>query len=179
MEISTFLRPQTLDEAYTLLTEKKAFLIGGGAWSRMISRKVDTAIDLSSLDLRFIRKNGSSLEIGAMATARDIEVSTDLEKAFGPLFSRTLAHIVGIQMRNIVTAGGTVAGRFGFSDLNTTLLALNAKLVLHGEGETDIESFLTNRKNGPVLIEKILLETEGSSGAYQSVRNTQSDFPIL
>lgn len=179
MEISTLVRPQSLDEAYALLTEKKAFPIGGGAWSRMISRKVETAVDLSALDLRYIRKTGGQIEIGAMATVRDIEVSPELQQAFGPLFNRTVRHIVGVQMRNIITAGGTVAGRYGFSDLNTTLLALDAKIFLYREGEVDFASFLTNRKNGPFLIEKIILDTEGSKGAYQSVRNTNSDFPIL
>lgn len=58
MEVSSYVRPRSLDEAYTLLTQKNAFVIGGGAWSRMSLRRVETAIDLSLLNLRFIKKNG-------------------------------------------------------------------------------------------------------------------------
>jgi CO/xanthine dehydrogenase FAD-binding subunit len=179
MEISTFVRPRSLDEAYALLTEKKAYPLGGGAWSRMLARRVETVVDLSVLDLRYIRKTGTQIEMGAMTTARDIEVSETLREAFGPLCANTVGHIVGVQLRNIISVGGTVAGRYGFSDLNTTLLAMDAKILLYREGETDFETFLRDRRNGPFLIEKIILETRNSRGAYQSVRNTNTDFPIL
>lgn len=179
MEISNYARPQSLDEAWTLLTEQKGFPIGGGAWSRLNSRNIDLAVDLSALDLRFIRKQGSQIEIGAMTTARDIELSEELEANFGGLFQKAVKHIVGVQMRNIVTVGGTVAGRYGFSDLNTTLLALNAKVVLYNQGTVDFESFLSNRSSDPILIEKIVIDTDQISGSYQSVRNTVNDFAIL
>lgn len=179
MEISTYVRPHSLEEAYSLLADKKAFLIGGGAWSRMNSRKVDLAVDLSSLDLRFIKRNGTTIEIGAMATARDLETSSELKEAFGGLFQKTVAHIVGVQMRNIITVGGTVGGKFGFSDLNTVLLALAARVVLYKQGEVDFETYLTQRSEGPALIEKVILDTENVSGAYEAVRISRTDFSIL
>ncbi|MGC9313774.1 MAG: FAD binding domain-containing protein [Sediminispirochaetaceae bacterium] len=179
MEISTFVRAASLDEAYTLIHEQKGFPIGGGAWSRLNARRVDLAVDLSALGLRFIRKNGNTIEIGAMTTARDIETSRELQAAFGRLFSDTVAHIVGVQMKNIVTVGGTVAGRYGFSDLNTTLLAAGAQVVLFKEGTVDFADFLSSRSNGPILIEKILIPADGRSGAFTTVRTTVNDFPIL
>lgn len=179
MEISTFVRAASLDEAYTLIHEQRGFPIGGGAWSRLNARRVDLAVDLSALGLRFIRKNGYTIEIGAMTTARDIETSGELQAAFGRLFSDTVAHIVGVQMKNIVTVGGTVAGRYGFSDLNTTLLAAGAQVVLYNEGTVDFAEFLSSRSNGPFLIEKILIPAAGLSGAFTTVRTTVNDFPIL
>ena len=179
MEISTYVRPQSLEEAYSLLADKKAFLIGGGAWSRMNSRKVELAVDLSSLDLRFIQKNGNNIEIGAMTTARDLETSSELNKAFNGLFQKAVAHIVGVQMRNLITVGGTVGGKFGFSDLNTVLLALDAKVVLYKQGEIDFESYLAGRTEGPALIEKIVINTENVHGSYEGVRISRTDFSIL
>ena len=93
MDIATFVRPRSIEEAYTYLTEKGAFLLGGGAWSRTSPRRVDIAVDLAALDLRYIRRNGIRVEIGAMATARDIETSQLLEKSFGPAFRRAVSHI--------------------------------------------------------------------------------------
>ncbi len=179
MEISTFVRAASLDEAYTLIHEQKGFPIGGGAWSRLNARRVDLAVDLSALGLRYIRKNDGMIEIGAMTTARDIETSKELQSVFGRFFSDTAAHIVGVQMKNIVTVGGTVAGRYGFSDLNTTLLAAGAELVLYKEGTIGFAEFLNSRSNGPVLIEKILIPAAGRSGAFTTVRTTVNDFPIL
>ncbi len=177
MEIANLVRPRSIDEAYTYLTENKAYLIGGGAWSRMSHRRVDTAIDLSTLDLRYIRKSGSNIEIGAMATARDVETSSVLETAFGSAFRDAVSHIVGVQMRNVVSVGGTVAGRYGFSDLNTLFLAMNAQVVLHRTGPVGFEEFLSMRKNAPILIEKIVLDP--GKGAFRASRNTRSDLPIL
>jgi len=179
MEVSSYVRPRSLDEAYTLLTQKNAFVIGGGAWSRMSLRRVETAIDLSLLNLRFIKKTDTYIEIGAMTTARELETSSELEEAFGSLFKDTVAHIVGVQMRNIVTIGGTVAGKYGFSDLNTTLLALNARIVPYNGEAVDFEQFLLESHKEAFLIEKIVIDTFDTKGAFQSIRNTQGDFSIL
>ncbi|MDZ7795274.1 MAG: FAD binding domain-containing protein [Spirochaetia bacterium] len=178
MEIINYTRPASLDEAYTLLKERQAYPLGGGTWSRLNSRKIDTAMDLTRLDLRFIRRIDTAIEIGAMSTARDLETSPELKEVFGGLFPRTLGNIVGVQMRNIVTVGGTVAGRYGFSDLNTTLLAMAARVVLYRDGTVDFEDFLNNRSSEPVLVEKILLDT-GTNAAFQSVRNSAGDFAAL
>lgn len=179
MEISSFVRAKSLDEAYTLIHERKAFPIGGGAWSRLNARRIDLAVDLSALGLRYIRRNGDQVEIGAMTTARDIETSEELKAVFGSFFADSVAHIVGIQMKNIVTVGGTVAGRYGFAELNTALLAADAEVVLYHEGTVGFEEFLTNRALGPALIEKILVSATGFSGGFSSVRTTATDFPIL
>jgi CO/xanthine dehydrogenase FAD-binding subunit len=181
MEITRLERPRSLDEAYGYVANQKAFPIGGGAWSRMSTKTWELAVDLSELGLRYIRANGKYIEIGAMTTARDIETSTVLEKTFGPVFKDAVSHIVGVQMRNIVSVGGTVAGRYGFSDLNTVLLAMNAAVALYKGGEVSLEAFMAGETGGdrPVLIEKILVDTDAGQGAYQSVRNTRSDLPIL
>ncbi|MBN2873895.1 MAG: FAD binding domain-containing protein, partial [Spirochaetales bacterium] len=119
MDIENIVRPRSLDEAYSLLAEPGAIAIGGGAWLRLGQKALATAVDLSGLGLCYIRESDKSIEIGAMATARDVETSPVLLEAFGPVFRDAVSGIVGVQMRNIVTVGGTVAGRYGFSDLNT------------------------------------------------------------
>ena len=43
-------------------------------------------------------------------------------------------HIVGTQFRNLATIGGSVSGRFGFSDIWTLLLALDADVELYKGG---------------------------------------------
>ena len=183
MEIARLERPRSLEEAYEYIVNHKAFIIGGGAWSRLSQKTVELAVDLSALNLRYVREQGTRIEIGAMATARDLETSAILLKAFGPVLRDAVSHIVGVQMRNIVSVGGTVAGRYGFSDLNTALLALDAKVALYQGGEVSLEAFLSghrgNAGDGPMLIEKIFIDLDKGRGAYQSVRNTRSDLPIL
>ncbi|MGQ9787512.1 MAG: FAD binding domain-containing protein [Candidatus Oleimicrobiaceae bacterium] len=183
MGITRLERPSSLDEAYRYIADQQAFILGGGAWSRMSLKNVELAVDLSTLDLRYIRTEGRYIGIGAMSTARDVETSDVLRKAFGSVFRDAVSHIVGVQMRNIVSVGGTVAGRYGFSDLNTALLAMDAKVALYRRGKVSLEAFLAgdNGKvgDGPVLIEKILVDIDTGVGAYQSVRTTKSGLPIL
>ena len=179
MKIQRYVRPKSLDEAYSLVRDEKGFLIGGGAWSRMNARTIDLAVDLSSLDLRYITTKSSRLEIGAMATARDIERSSEVEKAIGSILSDAVAHIVGVQLRNIITVGGTVAGKYGFSDLITALLALDAKVALYNEEEITLEEYLGSKSSGPKLIEKVIIETGDVQAAYTSVRKSHTDFAVL
>lgn len=178
MEIGRYERPRTLEEAYTLIVEGRGLPIAGGAWSRMTVKTAALAVDLSDLDLRFIRNSGDVLEIGAMTTARDMETSPLLAKEFGNLFRDATSHIVGVQLRNLITVGGTVAGKFGFSDLNTALLALGATLVFHGENQLDMASFLAAPREKPHFLEKVLVR-KGIGAAFQSLRVTMNDFAIL
>ncbi len=179
MEIANLVRPASLEEAWKAVMERHAVPIGGGAWLRMGGRRIETAVDLSTLDLRYIRETAGLVEIGAMATARDVERSDLLRVRFGAVFSEAVARIVGVQLRNIVTVGGTVAGRYGFSELNTAFLAMDARVVLHGVGPVDFENFLSGAAAGHSLVEKIVLEPASVAAAFKSVRNTKNDLPIL
>ena len=55
-------------------------------------------------------------------------------------------HIVGTQFRNLATIGGSVSGRFGFSDIWTLLLALDADVELYKGGRISLFDF---GKKGP------------------------------
>ena len=178
MDIGSYMRPKSIDEAYSLVVEKRGIPVGGGAWMHMAARKAAMAVDLSDLGLRYISDAGDAIEIGAMATARDIETSSLLSARFGSLFRDAMGHIVGIQLRNVITAGGTVAGKYGFSDLVTVLVALNASLHFHGAGEVPMPEFLAASREGPFLLEKISVR-KGAKAAFQSMRATNNDFAIL
>lgn len=178
MEIGTYVRPASLDEAYSLIAEKRAFPLGGGAWAHMNARKAEIAVDLEGLGLRYIREEGGNIEIGAMTTARDCETSPLLRETFGGLFREATCHLVGVQLRNIITIGGTVAGKYGFSDVITTLLALDASLVFHRDGEAKLADFLLAPRETPFLLEKIVVG-KGRKAAFGSVRITRNDFAIL
>jgi CO/xanthine dehydrogenase FAD-binding subunit len=179
MEIKNIIRPKSLDEAYRSMLDQGAYPIAGGTWIRLGSRVIETALDLSTLDLRYIRTEKGKIELGAMTTLRDVELSAVLEKSYGSLFKTVVGPIVGVPMRNLITVGGTVGGRYGFSDLNTLLLALNARVVLYKTGEMDFASYLEHKSSSPLLIEKILIDERGVRGAFTSIRKTKTDLAIL
>ncbi|TXT43799.1 MAG: molybdopterin dehydrogenase FAD-binding protein [Spirochaetes bacterium] len=178
MHIGRYEFPQSLDEAAASIFNEGAVPLGGGAWTNAVSRPIHYALDLSDLGLRYIEDRGREVAIGAMATLRDIEISLTLDSAFCGIFSKALGHVVGVQLRNLVTAGGSVAGRYGFSDLNTVFLALGATVVFHDGATSSCAEFLEAPRNAPFLIKEIRVP-KGSAASYQSLRVAANDFPIL
>ncbi len=178
MEIGNLARPADLDSALDLIRKERGVPIGGGLWLRMSSKRIGLAVDLSALGLEYIRDSGDSIEIGAMASFRDMECSGLLAERFGGLFARVVGGVVGLQFRNMATVGGTVAGKYAFAGLNAALLALGARLVLRGEGELGFESFLEEPRTEPFFLEKILLPPRAAAG-YSSIAITKGDFSML
>ena len=178
MRIGRYERPATIDEAATLVFKEGGLPLGGGVWTNQHSRPVALVVDLSKLGLDRVEDRGKEIAIGAMTTARSLETSALLEKEFGGVFARATEHIVGVQLRNVVTLGGSVAGKYGFSDIAILMLALDAKLLFHDGTSVGIEQFLLGPRDKPFLIVGLTLP-KGSRAAYQSLRITANDFPVL
>lgn len=171
--------PQSLDEAYKILTAKNTnCILGGCAWLKMGGKRMNTAVDLSDCGLDYIRENDDSIEIGAMTSYRSVETNPVLLSNFSGVLSRCVAPIIGVQFRNTVTVGGSVFARFGFSDFLTPLLALETKVVLCGSGTVALEDFMAMPYKKDI-VEKIIIMKNGARASYQMIRNAEADFPIV
>lgn len=178
MVIGRYARPEGLEKALDLVVGQNGVPVAGGAWLHLGTKRIDLAVDLSDCGLRFIADCGDTVEIGAMATARDLETSELLRASFGPVFQHGVEHIVGVQLRNLITIGGTVAGKYGFSDLITLLLALDAEVVLYGREAVDMNTFLTASRDAPFILEKIIIRKHAIS-SFTSLRIANNDFAVL
>jgi len=177
--VGQLVQPDTVEEAYRILTEKKeAAVLGGCAFLRLGSRFIGTAIDLSHLNLGKITEHADSFEIGAMTTFRMLETDPALNKFFDGLLAEAVKPIIGVQFRNAVTVGATVFSKYGFSDLITALLVLETEVELAHGGRMALEVFL-NRPYEKDLLTRLWIHKDGRRAAYQSFRNSASDFPIL
>jgi len=149
MEILKYACPQSKDEAFRLIREEHGTAIGGAAWLRTNTKTIALGVDLADLGLEYVREVGDHIEIGAMTTYRELETNPLLRARFGALFETTVSHVVGVQLRNIITVGGTVTGRYGFSDLNTTLCALSAQAVFYPDQTMDLAQFIERGVGAP------------------------------
>ena len=122
--IKEYVRAKSLEEAWQLNQNKMNRILGGMLWMRLSSGMVNTAIDLSELGLDFIEENEEEFSIGAMASLRDLEVHEGLNQYSNNAIKNAVKDIVGVQFRNMATLGGSIWGRFGFSDVLTVFLAL-------------------------------------------------------
>ncbi|MBR5444490.1 MAG: FAD binding domain-containing protein [Clostridia bacterium] len=178
LTIDKYLRPATLEEAYEAAQKKNSVVLGGMLWLRLANKRVGTAIDLSGLGLDYVTETDSEWKIGAYTPLRTLETHEALNRMTDDVFRRAFSGIVGVQFRNLATAGGSVFGRFGFSDVITAMLALDASVVLYKTGVVTLEEFCQMGKVNDILTEIRIPKTPVRT-SYFAQRNTATDFPVL
>ncbi len=180
MKVNGLFKPNTLDEAYNKLTENsKNVVLAGGAWLRLSSRTVDEAIDLSALPLSYVKDRGDVVEIGSMTTLRDIETNDIIKNLYGGILSEAVSQIMGIGLRNVVTIGGNVVARHGFSDVITPLLTMRAKLHFYKQGIVTLSEYLAIRGKTTDILEKIIIPKTKAAGYFKKVTHTALDFAVV
>ncbi len=179
LKIANYVRAQSLEEAYNLCQKKNNVILGGMLWLKMQNRSVNTAIDLCDLGLDTIEETDDSFSIGAMVSLRSLETHPGLAALTGGAMEEALKHIVGIQFRNVATIGGSLFGRFGFSDVLTIFQVLDAKVELFHRGVMDIGDFANLPRGTRDVLVRVILPKKERKTAYISQRNTATDFPSL
>ena len=178
LKIKSYVKVKSLAEAYELNQKKTARIIGGMVWMKMGNRAVSTAIDLSGLGLDTIMENDEEFVIGCMTSLRDLETNEALDTYTHGAMKESLCHIVGVQFRNCATVGGSIYGRYGFSDVLTMFLALNASVELYKGGIVPLSEYAQRPYDRDILV-RVIVPKEQAAFCYQSVRNSQTDFPVL
>lgn len=178
LTIKEIRKVQSLEEAYELNQKKTNRIIGGMLWLKMQTGNVNIAIDLSNLDLNTIEETDDKFSIGAMVTLRDLETNTALNEYTHNAMREAMRHIVGVQFRNLATVGGSIFGRYGFSDVLTMFMALDSYVELHHAGIVPISEFAKMPYDNDVLV-RIIVKKTALKCAYLSHRKTKTDFPVL
>ena len=176
--IQKYVRAQSLEEAWKLNQNKRNRILGGMLWLRLGKGSVNTAIDLCNLGLDTIEETDEQFSIGAMATLRDIEMHQGLNAYTAGAVADSVKDIVGVQFRNMATVGGSIWGRFGFSDVLTVFLALDSYVELYKGGIVPLEDFAKMKKDNDILVRLIVKKTP-CKVVYSSMRNQSTDFPVL
>lgn len=179
IKFKEYIKPNTLEEAYDLLTTRNSEIIGGGAFLRLSNRKIDVAIDLIDANLDFVKETSDSVEIGSMVVISEFEENPVLSKLYNGFLKNVSETILSFQMRNIITVGGTLYPKYGFSDLITALLILPTEVYLYKYGKFTIESFLKTKLEHKDILEKIVIKKENLKTSFQYIRNSEYDFSIL
>lgn len=174
-----YVRAQSLDEAYELYQKKPNFVLGGMLWLKMKNKTLGTAIDLCDLGLDGIEEDENEFRIGAYVSLRQIETHESLNAYTDGAIAESVRHIVGVQFRNVATVGGSIWGRFGFSDVMTIFRALGAKVRLHHAGIMDLDEFVQLPRTTRDILVEVIVPKNAKSVVYLSQRNQSTDFPVL
>ncbi len=131
----SYARPETVEEAVTLLTEHDGAraLAGGQTLINVMKQRAaspDVLVDLAGLDeLRTIAVSGTTLEIGAMATLASIIRSSEVEVS-RPILATTAATVADVQVRNRGTLGGNICVNDPTNHFPPLLVALDASMTI-------------------------------------------------
>lgn len=178
LTIREYKRATSLEEAWQLNQKRMNRVLGGMLWLRLSKGNVQTAIDLSALGLDTIEETETEFRIGAMVTLRQLELHTGFTQYSEGANKEALRHIVGVQFRNLATVGGSVFGRFGFSDVLTLLLVMDSYVELYKGGIIPLADFVQMKYDRDILV-RIIVKKIKAHYCYQSVRITKTDFPVL
>ena len=176
--IQKYVKAQTPEEAYQLNQNGKNRIIGGMLWTRLGKGSINTAIDICDLGLDKIEETDTEFSIGATATLRDIECHEGLNAYTNGAVKEAVKDIVGVQFRNMATVGGSIWGRFGFSDVLTVFLAMDTYVELYKGGVISLEEFVKMPYDRDLLLRLIVRKTPIKI-VYASMRNQRTDFPVI
>ena len=176
--IREYKRAESLEEAWQLNQKKSNRVLGGMVWLKMGKMQIGTAIDLSGLGLGTIEETEEEFRIGCMVTLRDLELDPGLHTYTDGAVRESVRHIVGVQFRNLATVGGSIYGRYGFSDVLTMFLAMDSYVELYKGGVIPLKEYAKMPYDRDILV-RLIVKKEKAVFDYQSVRNSQTDFPVL
>ena len=179
--IIAYHRPKTLDEALMLLAHPNRTPLGGGTLLSKPGTDPVEAVDLQSLNLDTIEKQGNSLKIGATVTLQEL-----LESEHSPdALKSALKLEAPLNLRNAATVAGTLVSCDGRSTFVSILMASDAKLELMKLENSKIETRTTNvgdflplRDLQGSLITSITIPLNAKL-AFEYVSRTPADKPIV
>jgi probable selenate reductase FAD-binding subunit len=174
--ITNYHRPQTLEEALSLLKQPATLPLGGGTVLNSPTYKNQdiAVVDLQLLDMNHIHKKGHSLEIGATVTLQQL-----LDNAHTPAaLQQAIRQEATLNIRNAATIAGALAACDGRSAFATMMLAFDAKLTVVSDQTSafNLAEYWALHPKGLIIQIDIPLNVKS---AYEQVARTPADLLIV
>ena len=83
-----------------------------------------------------------------------------------------------MQFRNLATVGGSIYGRYGFSDVLTLLIGLDSYVELHRGGIVSLKDYAAQSYDRDIIV-SIIVKKKLVKMFYEAVRITETDLPVL
>jgi len=189
-----YFAPSSVDEAVRLLDRfagEAKVLAGGQSLLPVMKLRLaepKALVDINRIpDLAYIREDGKSLRIGAIARTNDLNDSELIHTRY-PILSDAAHEIADPLVRNLGTVGGNVSHGDPANDLPACMLALGAQFLVRGpKGSRTIpaqsfyqDTFVTALESNEILTEiEIPKAKAGQGNAYMKLEKRVGDFPIV
>lgn len=189
-----YYRPQSLAEAVELMSrygDDARLLAGGQSLIPLLKlRLVNPAVvvDLNGVPgFSYVRQGNDRLAIGALTCHSDVEDSEIIQRGY-PAIADAVGQIGDAQVRNLGTAGGSLAHGDPSGDWGAVFLALGGELCCvdpHGTRLIPAPQFFTDmyetaRKSHEIVTEiRIAPPQPRSGGAYLKLERRAGDFAVV
>jgi carbon-monoxide dehydrogenase medium subunit len=186
--------PDSIEQALDLLHEhgdSAKLLAGGQSLVPAMNFRVvqpGVLVDLNRIgDLRYIREENATLQVGAMTLERALEFDPVISRRT-PLLAEVMPHVAHPQIRNRGTLGGSLANADPAAELPVIMLALGARLkVRNAEGERWVAApnfftgmFTTDLAADEILVEIELPITQARTGwSFKEVAPRAGDYALM
>ena len=186
-------KPGSLEEGLALMgeLENANILAGGQSLMPMLNMRFvlpDHLVDLNGLEeLSYIRQDGATIEIGAMARQRDIEFAEVIAEQY-PLISEAIRHVGHRQTRNRGTIGGSLCHLDPAAELPLVACTLDAEIIVDSvRGNRVIPmvgfaaSYMTPAIEPDEVVAALRIRSwpEGHGFGFEEFARRQGDFAIV
>lgn len=180
MKVNEYYRASSLEDAYLKLQEDpKNAILGGGLWMKKLGQSYNALIDLSSLGLDKISETEDEVVVGSLVSQREFEDSLVIRKLYNDAISFATREVMGVNFRNIATIGGSIMGRYPFSDVICGLLPYEVCLEFYPSQKMSLEDYLNYKGKLNAILVSIHIKKEKGVGYFKKVKTTALDFPIV
>lgn len=180
MRVTNYYRASSIEDAYEKLKESSNnAIIAGGLWMKKVGGSFDTLIDLSNLGLNKIEVEKNYIKVGAMVSQREFETSPLINSLLGGTVAFSTREIMGPAFRNTATVGGSVFGRYPFSDLVAGLMMMDVTLMFYPTQSMTLQEYLSYKGKVDGILTNILIKNEEGKGYFKKVKTTALDFPLI
>lgn len=185
--------PGSLDEALSLLAEHDGdsqVMAGGQSLMPLLKLRLaqpGLIVDLARIpELASLACKRKSIEIGAMASERTVELHPEITKSC-PALADTVRVIADPHVRNLGTVGGSLCFADPRGDLPAAMLALGATLTaasVRGTRRIGIEDFFLGPFTTALADDELLVNisvplNRSSSGSYVKLSKRAGDFAVV
>jgi len=180
MKVNEYYRASSLQDAYQKLQENpRNAILAGGLWIKKMGQSYESLIDISTLGLNRISENKDEVVVGSMVTQRDFENSPVIKALYNDAVAFSTREVMGVNFRNLATIGGSIMGRYPFSDVICGLLPYDVKLKFYPAQEMSLEDYLNYKGKLNAILVAVHIKKVDGKGFYKKVKTTALDFPIV
>lgn len=188
-----YLRPGSLEGALILLRAlgDRGMALAGGTFfvphRRELFTDVEAVVDLQGVGLDYVRLEGEGLKMGATTSLASLLESGVTDSGPFKVISETVGQITPLELRNRATVGGDLCIS-AETDLPTTLMALNAEVVIASDSgirtlplEQFYLGYLQNAlEAGEVVTEvRVPFPPSRTGAAFHKFKRREIDLPVL